>query len=75
MNKAGYGALAFCLYGNDKAIRAHGYDRLLKHLCIGRRGYYLLQAVTHARSGSTDLAADVCKLARRAVSNLVLPYY
>ena len=25
------------LYGNDKAIRAHGYDGLLQDLCIGRR--------------------------------------
>ena len=34
-----------------------------------------MQAVTHTGARGADLAADVCKLARRAVGDLVLPYY
>ena len=34
VNEARDSAFALGLYRNDKAIRAHGYDRLLKHLRV-----------------------------------------
>ena len=72
MDEAGDGALMVGLDRHDKAVGAHGDDRLLECLGVARRGDYFLKRVPCAGGRGPHLAADGGKLARSAVCYLIL---
>ena len=72
MHESLHGPLALGLYRHDVPVGAHGDYRLLKHLGIAGRGYYFLQRVTRAGRRGAHLAADIGKLRRGAVGDLIL---
>ena len=74
MHQAGNGVFVFRLDGDDVAVLPHGDDRFLQDFGVGRRRNDFLQGLSCPGCGSAHFSADIGKLRRSAVGDLILPY-
>ena len=72
MHQPRHRAFVICAYRQHIAVGAHGDDRLLQRFGIRRRGEDLVEGLPGSCGGRPHLAADVRKIGRCAVGDLVL---
>ena len=72
MHQPGHRVLVVGAHRQHIAVGAHGDDRLLQGLGVGRRGQDLVQRVPCPGRGRAHLAPDIREVRRGAVGDLVL---